>query len=124
MTFAFFDRFIQVRARRLEGRGQTEQYPCDHRYSGCKEQCLDIKLNVLGACQGICRGEREEEIEPPKRQHQTQRGAEQGKQNAFRQNLPHDAPAARSQRASQSDLVTPLGRTREQQIRDVNAGNE
>jgi len=48
----------------------------------------------------------------------------QGQQDALRQRLPDQAPAACAQRRPQGKLLPPRDGARQQQIRDVDAGNQ
>ena len=53
-----------------------------------------------------------------------QRARGQGAASCLGQELRHQAPASRSQRAAQGQLALPMGRAREEEVRDVGAGDE
>ena len=71
----------------------------------------------------ILRG-RVEETNPDGGQGEAEEAADDGEQDAFHQQLPDDAPAARAKRDAHSDFTRAVRGPREQQIRDVGAGNE
>ena len=54
----------------------------------------------------------------------TQPAAEAGQQQALGEQLPHEAPASRTQRGADGDLLATLGRAGQQEIGHVGAGDE
>src|SRR5262245_40948823 len=57
-------------------------------------------------------------------EEQSEGGAREREQNAFGQKLPNQSGSARAQRQPHPDLVSPGGAPRQQQVRDVGAGDQ
>ena len=55
---------------------------------------------------------------------QTREPSHGGKRQSFCDELPHDPGSASSQREPQADLALPCSRFREQQVRDIGAGDQ
>ena len=70
------------------------------------------------------RHERDDEVERPARDEQAQRAAKRRQQARLGQQLPHEPPAARADRQAHGHLRRPAGRPRQQQVRDVGAGDQ
>jgi hypothetical protein len=67
---------------------------------------------------------REQRAHPAERERRPENSAEPGDDEALGQQLTDESPAIRPERGAQRDLVLPRGRAHEEQIGDVDAGNE
>src|ERR1700737_1138935 len=70
------------------------------------------------------RQERLQRINPPDRQQQSGEAAEDSEQRTFGDQLVYDVPASSTERGADANLAIPRERTRQQQIRDVDARDQ
>src|SRR5262245_2512739 len=72
----------------------------------------------------VRRTQRKNDSNAPCPDQQSDRAARGGKKNAFRQQLANDAAPSRAQSGAHSHFLPPRGRTAEQQVRYIDAGDE
>ena len=74
--------------------------------------------------QHVVRDRRDQRLDAPLRQKQSQTAAEQSQQRALDQQLPDQPEASSAQRRADGDLFLPCRSARQQQVRHVRAGDQ
>src|SRR5262245_31913060 len=107
----------------MQCRRRTEDQCCQQRYAGSEAQNTNIDVEFHPEWK-LIRNSREHQINAPKGERQTKRAADYTEEKALGEQLAEDAPAAGSERRSNSNL--PLSRRcpRQQQVGDVRAGDQ
>ena len=121
---AFLECRAEICARRLKGRNEPEQ---DSGRDRDKErECDDAPVDrderaALADSREVRRIDREERANAGDAQHEAERAACQGEDDAFGEQLSHDARASGSDRRTDGDLAPSSGRTDKKEVRDVGA---
>ena len=103
---------------------QAEDERRQHGDGPREEQHGHVERDLRLVGNGARRHEREERAQRTGREERAQQGRGQRNQQALDEQRPDDAPPTRADRAAQGDLVAPIGRASEQQVRDVGARDE
>jgi hypothetical protein len=72
----------------------------------------------------VRRGQARNEVDDPRGEQQPRESAEHGKQYGLDHQLPDDARPAGAERKADGNLLLPAGPARQQQVRDVGAGDQ
>src|ERR1043165_3461421 len=117
---AFFQRVVEICFRRLQRRRETKD---DAAHEGEREReeqhgSVDAELIPAGCklrrLAGVAGAQ---SVDAPETDQPSKGAANEGHYHAFSQQLPHDSPATRTQRRSQSDLFLASTRARKHQVR-------
>ena len=109
--------------RGLERRQQSEENTRNRAYSERERENPPVKIEVNPIGHFI-RKRAHHQVHAPDGQEQTERAAHQAEDNAFGQELPHDLAPACAQGEANADLLGPGRAPRQEEIRDVGAGDE
>ena len=118
-----FQGSLHVCSRRPNRWNGPEAQPCDHARDEREAKHPAIDADLFHA-RDVSRHAAHQELHTPERQYQSGRPAHQGEHRAFGQELPDDAAAAGTERATNRYLALPGARSREQKIRHVRARDE
>ena len=119
---AFFQSGLQLRARQLQRRHETEQPAGDDREREREEKDAGVDRGVLRADK-ILR-QLEQSPQAPVRQEHARAAAGQPEDRCFRQQLPDESPAARAQRGAHGHFPLPREAAGQQQVRQVRARDQ
>ncbi len=113
----------QVGPRRVDGREQAEEQARADRQRSRKQQHFRVErqLNELLRVVGQ---DRDDQIQRPSRDHQAGDAAEHRQDQRFGEQLHDELPPARAKRQPHRHLGGTRGRARQQQVRDVRAGDD
>ncbi len=114
---------LQLGVRALNRRRQAEEHAGHDRQGGREREHGRVDVDGLQSRQAR-RADLHEGVDAPDRDQQAERAAGRREQHALGQELPHQARAAGAQRAANGNLPLPDRRAREQQVRDVGAGDQ
>ena len=114
------EQFGNIRPARAERRRDTEQEAAEDRRQQCEGQYPGVQRRVDDAI-GEEGGER---AGAPQREQQSQHSAGRRQHDTFREELPQQAAASGAERQPDRDLPPAGGGAREQQVRDIGAGDE
>ena len=114
---------LRVRAERRERRGEPEENSGRDRGREGKQEHGAVDAG-LGQPRDVFGRGGEQGRRGPDGQEEPEAPAEEREQDAFRQELTHHAGAARADGRADGKLALPGGGAREQQVRDVRAGEE
>ena len=109
-------------AQEANGRRQRHQQCRRHRDQRGKDQDTDIDVDLADARQAL--GQWQHHPQPRVGDHDSGDTAADAEQQIFDDQLAHDAPARATQREPHVELALAIGRARDQQVRDVGAGDE
>ena len=112
-----------VRTRRPPGRRDAEDQRCGKRRRGREGEHRTIERHGGGPRQGV-RRQLDQRINAELRQPQAGDAAEEGQHQAFGDQLPDQAPAAAADRGAHRQLALARGRSHQQQVGDVGAGDQ
>jgi len=122
------DRAVERRIRRVDRRREPEGDARDEREADGEREHGEVRARVELHRRRVGREpgqhERDEAAEGPEREQRAERAARERDQHALREQLLNQAAARRSERQAQRDLAAARGRAREQQVRDVRAGDQ
>ena len=110
-------------ARGLQRRRHAEEQRGRHRHADREQQHVPVHRHIQEDRPRLGRDLADEEAAAPRRQQDAARRARAGQHHAFREQLPHQAPARRAKRDAQAQLVPPRGGARKEEVRDVGAGD-
>src|SRR4029453_6516155 len=88
-----FERAIQIDARRLKCGRESKNNSCRERNPERENKNSGVELNVGGAG-NLFRNKRDQRLGTPNREEQTERAADRGEEQAFREQLPDDAASS------------------------------
>src|SRR5690242_10745997 len=94
---AFLQSVLQVARSSFERRRQPEENSATQGNERCKNKRARVQSHFAGSWESACQNA-QRRLRAPARQQQPERPSNQGKQKAFRQQLPHESGLARSQR--------------------------
>jgi hypothetical protein len=114
---------LDVGARQPQRRGQAARDAAHERQRGGETERHRIDVRLLEA-RHVLRAPGDDGRDEPAREQQTHEGRRQRQDDAFGQQLPHDAPPAGAERRAQGDLAPARGAAGQQQVRDVAARDE
>src|SRR5205085_11044834 len=117
---ALLERVVEVNVRGLERGREAEDDARQQRDAEREEHHARVQA-YLGRARNLVAVELQEEVDAPHREQESEAPAHEREQNALRQKLTHDAPAARAQSSAHGYLLLPHGRAREHEVRDVGA---
>ncbi len=120
----FLEHFVDVGFGDVQRRRQTEQDPGAERDRGEEgdDGAVHGELNPVRLADILRGGVEETDADVGERQ--AEHTADDGKQHALDQQLPHDPPAVGAERDAHGNLARPVRRAREQQVGDVGARDE
>ncbi len=107
----------------MKGRRRTEDERRQDRGTRREEQHGSVDLHALESGQAT-RPHGYEDANAPPRKEEAQQGAGRGQHTTLRQHLPDDPATPAPQCGPHRDLPAPGGRTHQQQVRNVAAGDE
>jgi hypothetical protein len=114
---------MQVHARSPQHRNQSEQDSGDERNEKREEQDAAVDADVVQS-RNIGRAENAHRPNGRECDEDSRRAARQAEQHALGQQLPEDARAARADCRADRDFFLASRRARQQQVRDVRAGDQ
>src|SRR5437868_7958707 len=120
---AFFERLAQVADRNMHGRSQAEDHAGEQREAGGKRQDAQVDTNARQLRQHF-RPDAFKHLDAPQRQQQTAAAAGQREQQAFNEHLANQPEARGAERRPNGNLFSASRQTREEQIRQVDTGNQ
>ena len=109
---------------RLQCRQQPGKHTGDEHHDGGEEHQPQIHLHVQPLRYRRRQAEGFEQPAAPRRQCERSRAAQHREHQAFGHELPDDPPPAGAERRANANLALTFGRAREQERRDVEAGDE
>ena len=116
---ALFELIVEVQARRLPGRGQTEEHSGQERKREREAQHAEVHADFDGARQA--RGtERKQQVNS----ESLLRATQAGEQQAFGRKLLDQTPAGGAQRGADGHLSVPRHSPRQSQVRQIDAGHQ
>ena len=121
---AFLEDFVDVGLRHVQRRREAEDdagAEADRREES-KHPRVEGELDPIRLAD--VRDRRVEQADADDRQPEAEHAADDRQQQAFDQQLPHDAPTGRSQRDADRDFARAVGRSREEQVGDVCARDQ
>src|SRR6202171_958856 len=123
-TAAEFQNLVDVRAGGLDGWDDAEDQAGQKRDRDRKSRHAGIEGKIDRAVEKKRRPEGPQDFAPPEGYQQSSQSAEQRKHGAFGQKLPNQAGAPRAHRRANAQFFFAFGGLREQQIGQVDAGDQ
>src|SRR5262249_12744140 len=120
---ARFQNFVDVRARRLENRKQTEEQRSQHGHRQREDERPRIDLNFVQS-RHLLRAVPLDCAKSPQRHQQARAAGEQSEQQTLGQQVARYPPDSRAQRDAQGQFLPPGARPHEQEVRDVRASDQ
>src|SRR5262245_44291237 len=121
---AWFQRSERVNMRRAPGGRQPKERASQGARREREGQHSHVGRQVERHDLITSRHEADEDATPPMSEEQPRGGAREREQNTFGQQLPDQSGPACAPRQPHPHLVAPGGATRQEQVRDVGAGNQ
>ena len=117
----FLERRHDVRPRRLERRSKPEQHARQQREPGHDDQHVPVQFRAQGEVLTSIRQQQRQETDAPDGEHDTQRAAEHGEQDALGEELADDPKPSGPQTQAECDFAPAGGRARQEEVGDVRA---
>ena len=123
-TAADFQNLVDIRSGRLDGRDDAEDQTRDKGDDDSEAEHPSIERKIDRTIEKKRRPEGPQHIAPPVSHQKTSQTAQQRKQRAFRQKLAYQAEASRAHGCANAQLLFPFGGLRQQQVGQIDAGDQ
>ena len=108
----------------MQGRREAEDGACGDRHSEREEQYSPVDFNIKCKWKIDRWFQRQQHLDDPKRQQQTNSAAGKRKQNTFGEELPDQTQPVCAHRQANRDLFATISGAREHQAGEIGAGDE
>ncbi len=121
---ALLQRVVGLRASRLPGGRASEEDARERAGREREREHRQVEPHVGLGRQRAVRHQEQDAFQDGRRERDAERPSDRRQHEALDEQLPHDLPARRAERRAQRELALTGGAARQQQVRDVGAGDE